>query len=76
MNQAWLKTVGYPSDCSSVSSSVILETLRFVVFSTYDQVAVLTHPMSSVLEKAGFVKSPDGGFEVSQFVNTEVAKLA
>lgn len=32
--------------------------------------------MSSVLEKAGFVKSPDGGFEVSQFVNTEVAKLA
>ena len=32
--------------------------------------------MSSVLEKAGFVKSPAGGFDVSQFVNTEVAKLA
>ncbi|KAF7763532.1 hypothetical protein Agabi119p4_8069 [Agaricus bisporus var. burnettii] len=29
----------------------------------------------SVLEKAGVVKSPEGGFKASQFVNTNVAKL-
>ncbi|THG96818.1 hypothetical protein EW026_g5080 [Hermanssonia centrifuga] len=29
----------------------------------------------SVLEKAGFIKSPEGGFDVSQFVETDVAKL-
>ncbi|KAJ3541287.1 hypothetical protein NM688_g6109 [Phlebia brevispora] len=55
--KAWLKTVGYPSDCSSVSNSVITETL-------------------SVLEKAGFIKSPEGGFKVTQFVNEDVAKLS
>ena len=26
--QAWLKTVGYPSDCASVDGKVIEETLR------------------------------------------------
>ncbi|KAF9447657.1 periplasmic binding protein-like II [Macrolepiota fuliginosa MF-IS2] len=29
----------------------------------------------SVLEKAGVVKAPEGGFQVSEFVNTSVAKL-
>jgi len=29
----------------------------------------------SVLEKAGFVTSPDGGFQVSQFVNTDIVTL-
>ena len=29
----------------------------------------------SVLEKAGFIKSPEDGFQVSQFVNTDVVKL-
>ena len=35
----------------------------------------LTHGTQSVLEKAGFIKSPEGGFKVEQFVNPEVAKL-
>ncbi len=30
---------------------------------------------SSVLEKAGFVKSPDGGFQVSQFVTSNIVTL-
>ncbi|EMD34031.1 hypothetical protein CERSUDRAFT_141460 [Gelatoporia subvermispora B] len=29
----------------------------------------------SVLEKAGFIRSPEGGFDVKQFVNPEIAKL-
>jgi len=29
-----------------------------------------------VLEKAGFIKSPEGGFDVQQFVNPQIAKLA
>ncbi|KAK7690681.1 hypothetical protein QCA50_005780 [Cerrena zonata] len=29
----------------------------------------------SVLEKAGFIKSPEGGFSVSQFVNSDVVTL-
>ena len=29
----------------------------------------------SVLEKAGFIKSPEGGFSVADFVNPNVAKL-
>ncbi|KAI0078744.1 periplasmic binding protein-like II [Panus rudis PR-1116 ss-1] len=29
----------------------------------------------SVLEKAGFIKSPEGGFQVEQFVNQDVVKL-
>lgn len=33
-------------------------------------------PYDSVLEKAGFIKAPEGGFTVNQFVNTDVAKLA
>ncbi|KAL1949528.1 hypothetical protein VTO73DRAFT_8409 [Trametes versicolor] len=28
-----------------------------------------------VLQKAGFVQSPEGGFDVAQFVNTEIASL-
>jgi len=28
-----------------------------------------------VLEKAGFIKSPEGGFNIAQFVNTDIAKL-
>ncbi|KAH8092656.1 periplasmic binding protein-like II [Cristinia sonorae] len=29
----------------------------------------------SVLEKAGFITAPEGGFDVQQFVNTEIVKL-
>ncbi|PPR05794.1 hypothetical protein CVT24_006849 [Panaeolus cyanescens] len=54
--QAWLKTVGYPKDCSAIPETVIQETL-------------------SVLEKAGVVTRPEGGFEVTNFVNTDIARL-
>ncbi|GJE88682.1 periplasmic binding protein-like II [Phanerochaete sordida] len=54
--KAWLATVGYPSDCATIDTKVINETL-------------------AVLEKAGFIKSPEGGFKVEHFVNSEVAKL-
>jgi len=36
--------------------------------------SVITDTLS-VLEKAGFVKSPEGGFDVQQFVNTDIVKL-
>ncbi|TRM64355.1 hypothetical protein BD626DRAFT_547490 [Schizophyllum amplum] len=54
--KAWMATVGYPSDCGSVSEKVVKETL-------------------STLEKAGVVKTADGGFDIKTFVNTDVAKL-
>lgn len=31
--------------------------------------------LCSVLQKAGFVQSPEGGFDVAQFVNTDIASL-
>lgn len=34
-----------------------------------------TRALCSVLQKAGFVQSPEGGFDVAQFVNTEIASL-
>lgn len=30
---------------------------------------------ASVLLKAGFVQSPEGGFDVAQFVNTDITTL-
>lgn len=54
--RAWLKTVGYPQDCTAIPRDVILETLQ-------------------VLEQAGFVKSPEDGFDVATFVNTDVVRL-
>ncbi len=36
---------------------------------TYPQV------LPSVLLKAGFVQSPEGGFDVAQFVNTDITSL-
>lgn len=45
------------------------ETLRRKIDS------IVLFCFTSVLEKAGFIKSPEGGFDVSQFVETDVAKL-
>lgn len=42
----------------------------------YAQACFFYLPYNSVLEKAGFIKAPEGGFTVDQFVNTDVAKLA
>ena len=50
-----------PSPCLSVS-----------------RISMLTdsHPrLFSVLLKAGFVQSPEGGFAVEQFVNTDITTL-
>ncbi|KAF9447656.1 hypothetical protein P691DRAFT_782114 [Macrolepiota fuliginosa MF-IS2] len=69
-NQTWLPRRGHQSvtgdgwvfaDCQEVSTKTISDTLRSVYFS--------------VLEKAGVVKAPEGGFQVSEFVNTSAAKL-
>jgi len=54
--KAWLKTVGYPKDCSEIPTDVIVATL-------------------AVLEKAGFIKSPGGGFTVEQFINPDIVTL-
>ncbi|CDO70657.1 hypothetical protein BN946_scf184756.g24 [Trametes cinnabarina] len=54
--KAWLKTVGYPQNCTEIPKQVILDTL-------------------SVLEKAGFIQRPSGGFDVGEFVNTDVVNL-
>ncbi len=83
--------VGYPSSCSEIPREVILNTLecvfllvpvpgvctrRLVRYSLL--ILMLTEcarAPRSVLQKAGFVQSPEGGFDVAQFVNTDIASL-
>lgn len=36
---------------------------------------ILDISLIRVLEKAGFIKSPEGGFDVAHFVNTDIARL-
>ena len=73
--QAWLKTVGYPKDCATIPTEVIKETLRSVNDATKRVFVSESNHVNSVLEKAGFIKSPEGGFSVSQFVNPDVVTL-
>lgn len=76
--QAWLKTVAYPANCLEIPSKVITDTLRHVYLSTFSETEIrllLIEGVSSVLEKAGVVKAPQGGFALDDFVHTEVVKL-
>ena len=74
--QAWLKTVGYPRDCAAIPKQVILETLEWVNFEFFPcRDRSIASRGDSVLLKAGFVQSPEGGFDVAQFVDTDITTL-
>ena len=76
--QSWLKTVAYPDECDAIPSSVIKHALRLVFRVTGKSRE--THGVShcfwrSVLEQAGVVKSPEGGFDIGKFVDTQVVRI-
>ena len=73
MFQAWLKTVAYPEDCLVIPENVITDTLRYGSMVENDS---LISFRDRILEKAGVVVTPEGGFAIEQFVETGVAKLA
>ena len=76
--QSWLKTVAYPDECDAIPRSVIKHTLRSVLHVTGK--SWQTHGVShclrrSVLEQAGVVKNPEGGFDIGKFVDTQVVRI-
>lgn len=49
---------------------------QFIINPIYPLVLIRnTQKKNSVLEKAGVIESPEGGFQISEFVNTSVAEL-
>lgn len=71
----WLSTVAWYHDLAKVESKVVLDTLQYVnghspkLFHT-DRISTFR-----TLEKAGVVKQPEGGWNVSDFVNEKVATI-
>ncbi|THH28483.1 hypothetical protein EUX98_g5710 [Antrodiella citrinella] len=61
---------GYPEE----DIRAWLKTVAYPQDCATIPISVITDTLS-VLEKAGFVKSPEGGFDVHHFVNTDVVKL-
>ncbi|KIP07629.1 hypothetical protein PHLGIDRAFT_411239 [Phlebiopsis gigantea 11061_1 CR5-6] len=62
---------GYPEE----DITAWLKTVGYPVDCATIDTKVIQETLS-VLEKAGFIVSPDGGFKVDHFVNADVAKLA
>ncbi|KZT22058.1 periplasmic binding protein-like II [Neolentinus lepideus HHB14362 ss-1] len=65
------KTWGYPEE----DVKAWLKTVGYPQDCASIPTKVITDTIS-VLEKAGVFKSPEGGFDVSHFVNTDIVKLA
>jgi hypothetical protein len=77
----WLQTVQWYGEQNVVESKVVLDTLTCVsMFQRPGGVARLRLPflsshLASVLEKAGVVTRPAEGWNVSDFVNEDVAEI-
>ncbi|KAG6908672.1 hypothetical protein DXG01_003686 [Tephrocybe rancida] len=63
---------GYPAE----DIKAWLQTVAYPESCLQIPEKVITDTLSSVLEKAGVVKAPEGGFSVETFVETAVAKLS